>query len=159
MNCSNERKNTNNIKNELYGINLMLVYCVYHSECYIRQCSIEDCEKYEVPLKYEAPHAKHLGVCDETDLYNMGIFNFNENEDTNKVQITILQDVRIDYGKFGNLTRFNDFYNEYIDTITDEIGNEVYYKNNNLAQWFNSIEVHKLDDEVFLREGEIFYNY
>ena len=39
----NENNNENNINNELYGINLMLVYCVYHGECYLRKCSIEDC--------------------------------------------------------------------------------------------------------------------
>ena len=60
----------------LYGTNLMLVYCVYHGACYLRKCSKAECEKYEVPLNYKAPHAKHLSVCDETDLYNMGSFKF-----------------------------------------------------------------------------------
>ena len=79
MNNSDKRLNENSIKNELYGTNLMLVYCVYHGACYLRKCSKAECEKYEVPLNYKAPHAKHLSVCDETDLYNMGSFNFYEN--------------------------------------------------------------------------------
>ena len=63
-NSINKSLNENYNKDELYGTNLMLVYCVYHGVCYLRKCSKTECEKYEVPLKYKAPHAKHLGVCD-----------------------------------------------------------------------------------------------
>ena len=93
-NNSDKRLNENYIKNELYGTSLMLVYCVYHGACYLRKCSKAECEKYEVPLNYKAPHAKHLGVCDETDLYNMGILNFYEDKETNTVTINIIQDIK-----------------------------------------------------------------
>ena len=156
-NSINEIKNENYIKNELYGINLMLVYCVYHGECYLRKCSIEECEHYEVPLKYEAPHSKHLGVCDDTDLYNMGILNFYEDKETNKVDITIIQDIRLYYDKFVNGTQFNNFYNKYIETITDEYGNKITYKNNKLAEWFEYIQSNITDFGDFLYEGETFF--
>ena len=155
----NENNNENNINNELYGINLMLVYCVYHGECYLRKCSIEDCEKYEVPLNYKAPHSKDLGVCDETDLYNMGSFNFYENKETNNIDIIVIQKIRIDYTKFANGTEFSDFYNKDTDTITDECGNEIHYKNNNLIEWFEYIQSNKADFGNFLNEGETFFNY
>jgi len=154
----NKSKNENYSNNELYGINLMLVYCVYHGECYIRKCSIEDCEKYEVPLKYKAPHAKHLGVCDETDLYNMGILNFYEDKETNTVTIKIIQKIRIDYTKFVNGTEFSDFYNKHTESITDEYGNEIVYKNNNLVEWLEYIQSNKAYFGNFLNEGETFFN-
>jgi hypothetical protein len=153
----NERNNENYINNELYGINLMLVYCVYHGECYIRKCSIEDCEKYEVPLKYKAPHAKYLGVCDETDLYNMGILNFYEDKETNTVTIKIIQKIRIDYTKFVNGTEFSDFYNKHTEFITDEYGNEIVYKNNNLVEWFEYIQSNIRDFGNFLNKGETYF--
>ena len=158
-NSINKSLNENYNKDELYGTNLMLVYCVYHGVCYLRKCSKTECEKYEVPLKYKAPHSKHLGVCDETDLYNMGSFNFYENKETNIIDILVIQKIRIDYTKFANGTEFSDFYNKDTDTITDECGNEIHYKNNNLIEWFEYIQSNKADFGDFLNEGESFFNY
>jgi hypothetical protein len=162
MNYSiNEIKNVNYINNELYGTNLMLVYCKIHDSCYLRQSSSEDCNNYACLLTYKPPHTKYelANVCDYTDLYNMGIFNFYENKETNKVDITIIEDVRIDYGRFGNVTQFIDFYNKNTESITDECGNEIVYKNNNLAEWFEYIQDNQTDFGQFLNKGETFFNY
>ena len=161
MNFSNESKNSNTINNKLHGTKLMLVYCNIHDECYLKKCSNEDYERYEILLTYKPPHTKYelSNVCDVTDLYNMGIFNFYEDKKTNKVDITIIEDVRIDYSKFGNVTRFNDFYGDYTSTITDEYGDEIFYKNNNLAIWFNYIEENRINYQTFLEKGELFFNY
>lgn len=159
MEYSNENKNYNIINNELYGINFMLVYCKIHDACYLMRCSNKNIDK--VLLTYKPPHTKYqlANVCDETDLYNMGIFNFYEDKETNKVDITIIKDVRINYSKFGNMVKFNDFYNQYTNTITDECGNELYFTNTNLAIWFNYIEENRINYETFLRESETFFNY
>ena len=156
-NNENKNKNENYINNELYGTNLMLVYCVYHGECYLRKCSIEDCEKYEVPLKYKPPHVNYLDICDETDLYNMGVLNFYEDKETNTVTITIIQDIRLYYEKFVNGTDFSDFYNKHTDFITDEYGNEIMYKNNNLVEWFEYIQSNIRDFGNFLNKGETYF--
>ena len=37
INSINKSLNENYNKDELYGTNLMLVYCVYHGECYLRK--------------------------------------------------------------------------------------------------------------------------
>ena len=153
----NENNNENNINNELYGINLMLVYCVYHGACYLRKCSKAECEKYEVPLNYKAPCSKDSGVCDETDLYNMGILNFDEDKETNTVTINIIQDIRLYYEKFVNGTEFSDFYNKHTEFITDEYGNEIVYKNNNLVEWFEYIQSNIKDFGNFLNKGETFF--
>ena len=162
MNSCNKNGNYNE-NNKLYGISLMLVYCKIHDACYLMKCTSKNNNTDEVPLTYKPPHThtkyELANVCDETDLYNMGIFNFYEDKETNKVDITIISDVRIDYSKFGNVVSFNDFYNEYTNTITDEDGNKIHYKNNNLATWFNYIEETIIDYQIFLEEGETFCNY
>ena len=61
--------------------------------------------------------------------------------------------------KFANGTEFSDFYNKDTDTITDECGNEIHYKNNNLIEWFEYIQSNKADFGNFLNEGESFFNY
>ena len=71
----------------------------------------------------------------------------------------LIEYVRIDYSKFGNVTRFNDFYGDYTSTITDEYGDEIFYKNNNLAIWFNYIEENRINYQTFLEKGELFFNY
>ena len=157
-NNSENNNNENNSNNGLNGNYLMLVYCVYHGECYLRKCSsIEDCEKYEVPLNYKAPCSKDLGVCDETDLYNMGILNFDEDKETNTVTIKIIQDIRLYYEKFVNGTEFSDFYNKHTEFITDEYGNEIVYKNNNLGEWFEYIQSNKKYFGNFLKKGETYF--
>ena len=153
----NENNNENNSNNGLNGNYLMLVYCVYHGECYLIECSIEDCGKYVVPLNYKAPCSKDSGVCDETDLYNMGILNFDEDKETNTVTIKIIQDIRLYYEKFVNGTEFSDFYNKHTEFITDEYGNEIVYKNNNLVEWFEYIQSNKKYFKDFLKKGEIYF--
>ena len=154
---NNESNNENNSNNELSGTKLMLVYCVYHGECYLRECSIEDCGNYVVPLNYKAPCSKDSGVCDETDLYNMGILNFDEDKETNTVTIKIIQDIRLYYEKFVNGTEFSDFYNKHTEFITDEYGNEIVYKNNNLGEWFEYIQSNKKYFGNFLKKGETYF--
>ena len=152
----NENENYND--DELYGIDLMLVYCNIHDECYLRKSTSEDYDNYACLLTYKPLHTKYklASVCDYTDLYNMGIFNFYEDKKTNKVDITIIEDVRINYSKFGNVIQFSDFYNKNTESITDGDGNEITYKNNNLAEWFEYIQSNQTDFGQFLNKGEIF---
>lgn len=157
---NNQSKNKNYIKNELHGTYLMLVYCVCHGECYLRQCTIEekDFDNDNCLLTYKPPHTNYelANRCDYTDLYNMGIINFYENEDSSEVELRIIKDIRLDYDRFCNGTEFIHFYNKYKDTITDAYGNEIVYKNNNLAEWFEYIEANKVEYGPFLEEGEFF---
>lgn len=156
---NNQSKNKNYINNELYGTNLMLVYCVVHGECYLRQCTIEETyNNHYCLLPYKPPHTNYklANVCDETDLYNMGIINFYENEDSNEVEIRIVQDIRLDYDRFVNGTEFIHFYNKDTEFITDTYGNEIVYKNNNLAEWFDYIQSNQTDLGQFLNKGELF---
>ena len=87
----------------------------------------------------------------------MGILNFYEDKETNTVTINIIQDIKLYYEKFVNGTDFSDFYNEHTEFITDEYGNEIVYKNNNLVEWFEYIQSNIRDFGNFLNKGETYF--
>ena len=148
-------KNENKTKDQVYGDNLMLVWCKNHEACYLIKCNDKECEIDEIPPNYIPRHATpdYLECrCEHIDWYNMGIINIIENEDKTKAQITIIKDTQIDLNRFGSPdTQFKDFYNENTTFITDIAGNEIEYKNENLAEWFDYIQNNKLPYDQVLK--------
>uniref|UniRef100_A0A6C0IHZ2 Uncharacterized protein n=1 Tax=viral metagenome TaxID=1070528 RepID=A0A6C0IHZ2_9ZZZZ len=110
------------------------VYCQMHDD----GCLIKGQHEY-VPEGYKMAHSDKCANC---DWYVEGVISYDG------INIKILEDIRIDFSRYGG----EYYFHMYASAITDELGNTIILdEDSDIFQWIESVaEYAKSSPDTFI---------